>query len=672
MELLKFTHMGDPGHRGSHYIPSMKNWCFLLWILPALANAQVGFHDLVDWEEAQIDSLLSAPLSDSTRTFAQLCKARFYLTNETDTALIWLGQAMKLAQRIDHPYAIAKATYLTGYAYDLLGDYEQSGRLLLRAADLHLANNDVEDVGNVYNSLGVSNYFRGDQKTAVAWYTKAAEWWEANPGYDHLYGKVLNNMAILQRLQGQYEEAILTYQRAVACKYRMQDSSGAAVSISNMATAYVRLDQPKQALENLAEAREYFERHNDLENLASVDFTTGGCYLKLGEPKQAIPYLEAARSVYNRVDGHSQAMEVLLELSDAYNRTKRFEDALAIQAELAPLVNDETRDMVLLRFYQERQQTETGLKNYLTALETAVHIDSLRKALNLEERQREMQRLQTEFDVERKNFAIQEAELKLLQAEQREVSRRAWQIPLFIGLGMMVLTGIVVSWLTVRNNRRLAEKNQIIQRSLRDKEVLLKEIHHRVKNNLQLVSSLLSIQARSIEDENALAAVQESRNRVKSMALIHQNLYQEDNLTGIDIADYVDKLVPGLVGSYQTGTTQITWKADIEPLRLDLDTAIPIGLILNELITNSLKHAFDQLAQGEVQIEIARKGECLRLKVADNGKGMEGFDWDTPRASYGMKMLRAFAEKLKAKLVVNAEHGTEVSLDIYHFKVLPS
>ena len=114
----------------------------------------------------------------------------------------------------------------------------------------------------------------------------------------------------------------------------------------------------------------------------------------------------------------------------------------------------------------------------------------------------------------------------------------------------------------------------------------MKEIHHRVKNNLQIISSLLNLQARFIKDQTAVDAVQEGRNRVKSMALIHQKLYQQDNIEGIDMPEYIDNLMSSLVSSYKITNDRLTISKEVSPILLDIDTAIPLGLIINELLTS--------------------------------------------------------------------------------------
>ena len=210
----------------------------------------------------------------------------------------------------------------------------------------------------------------------------------------------------------------------------------------------------------------------------------------------------------------------------------------------------------------------------------------------------------------------------------------------------------------------LAEKNDIIERSLQEKEVLLREIHHRVKNNLQVISSLLSLQSRRVQDQSVQEAILEGRNRVRSMAMIHQDLYQTENLTTIDVGQYIDKLTRNLFASYNIEPERIEMDTDIEPLQLDVDVLIPLGLILNELITNSLKYAFPQSRPGKIEVSLQKEAGQLKLQVTDNGVGMPE-DFDPMRStSMGYQLISSFVRKLKGVLELKHREGTQVLLSI--------
>ena len=266
------------------------------------------------------------------------------------------------------------------------------------------------------------------------------------------------------------------------------------------------------------------------------------------------------------------------------------------------------------------------------------------------------------MDQKEKQIEIQE--LKLLQASNQ---RRTYILLMsLLGLGVLSLVGFLYS--KNRTNKILNQQKDQIQKSLDEKEILLREIHHRVKNNLQVISSLLKLQSRTVDDAAALSALQEGQNRVKSMALIHQNLYQEDNLTGVDVKDYFEKLTRHLFDSYKVSKDNIDLQLDICDIRLDVDTVIPLGLILNELISNALKYAFDQTEKGILSIRLVESTDQLILQVEDNGKGLQEVRQNVEDAtSFGYSMIHTFADQLDGKLEFRSEKGTKVSLTLREY-----
>jgi PAS domain S-box-containing protein len=211
--------------------------------------------------------------------------------------------------------------------------------------------------------------------------------------------------------------------------------------------------------------------------------------------------------------------------------------------------------------------------------------------------------------------------------------------------------------------RRSAD--EILRGSLRDKETLLKEIHHRVKNNLQVVSSLLGLQSRAVVDDSTRKILQESQNRVHSMALLHERLYQSQNMAEIDCADYIAQVSAHLFRSYGVSSSRIKLTMSVDKKPMTMDSAVPFGLILNELLSNALKYAFPDGRKGEVRIvlEDGPDGQT-RLTVQDDGVGMpENVNiWNT--RSLGLRLVRILAGQLDAAITVKSDSGTEITLTL--------
>ncbi|HMB44863.1 MAG TPA: histidine kinase dimerization/phosphoacceptor domain -containing protein, partial [Candidatus Methanoperedens sp.] len=207
--------------------------------------------------------------------------------------------------------------------------------------------------------------------------------------------------------------------------------------------------------------------------------------------------------------------------------------------------------------------------------------------------------------------------------------------------------------------RKLAE-DQIAQ-SLREKEVLLREIHHRVKNNMQIISSLLSHQMENINDKKIIDIFTESQNRILSMSLVHEKLYQSRDLRNIDFKEYINDLGINLFQSYDIHSGNIKLNIDVEDILLDIDLAIPTGLIINELITNSLKYAFPDGMKGEIKVLFRSTNEnMLELVVSDNGIGLpEDLDFRKTR-TLGLHLVTVLAEnQLHGNIDMDRIKGTE-------------
>lgn len=201
---------------------------------------------------------------------------------------------------------------------------------------------------------------------------------------------------------------------------------------------------------------------------------------------------------------------------------------------------------------------------------------------------------------------------------------------------------------------RMAAEAQIKQ-SLQEKEVLLKEIHHRVKNNLQIVSSLLKLQAGTINDPEVLKPFTDSYNRVRSMALIHEKLYQSDDLDRVRTVEYLRNLTANLFDSYTAATNQIQLDLQLDNIDLNIDTAIPCGLIITELLSNAIKYAFPDDRAGTIWVEFRDLGDRLRLSVCDNGVGLpDDFDLDESE-SLGLQLVTSLTEQLHGELDIQSE-----------------
>jgi PAS domain S-box-containing protein len=227
--------------------------------------------------------------------------------------------------------------------------------------------------------------------------------------------------------------------------------------------------------------------------------------------------------------------------------------------------------------------------------------------------------------------------------------------PLGEAAGGMVLA-------TVRDVSQARQDQALVQAALREKETLLKELYHRVKNNLQVIASMVGMQGRACPDPMAKTALEEASGRVRAMALVHEKLYQSGDLSSIALDGYIAELCARLGEAANAGARGIVIECQAEPVKIGLDMAVPLGLVLNELVSNCLKHAFPDGRRGHVVVQLVRTGERLRLSVRDDGIGMALAQAGTFPRTLGLRLVTALSAQLDGEFSLETRDGTVASL----------
>jgi two-component sensor histidine kinase len=289
-----------------------------------------------------------------------------------------------------------------------------------------------------------------------------------------------------------------------------------------------------------------------------------------------------------------------------------------------------------------------------SALAYYVLQDKLNDSLTNLGKTREVLDLQARYETNQKELEIQQLQV------QREASTRniIW---LLAGIGL--LTGIMI-WLFILYRNMAKQKKEISEQRLR-LEVMMKELHHRVKNNLQIVSSLLSLQTNRLEDENAIAVLKESQLRVQAMSFIHQRLYKTDSITSVNMKEYITDLAESLVASYGYHRDDFDLQLEVKQEFLDIDKALPAGLIINELVTNALKYAYGNVQRPLLQISLLNNAaNDVVIAIRDNGKGIDAEAWTKQRNSFGKQLITALCKQLRASQELKVENGTQFTITI--------
>jgi two-component sensor histidine kinase len=327
---------------------------------------------------------------------------------------------------------------------------------------------------------------------------------------------------------------------------------------------------------------------------------------------------------------------------------------------------------------------DSATGNYVEAISHLKKYQKIKDSLFNEVKSWQISNLQVKYQTENKDQNIQlltkESALQKAKIKSDQVAKLIAGLVLFL---VLIITGLVFRGYQSKkeSNKKLEasknsieKKNKILQNVVQEKEWLLKEIHHRVKNNRQVVMSLLNTQSSYLKDESAVIAIKDSQNRINSMALIHQRLYQSEGLSCIRMPEYIKELINYLKDSYQTN---YTFKIDIEDIEMHVSQAIPVGLILNEAITNAIKYAFPDDRKGIISVTLKHfEDDYFLLEIGDNGVGIEGEIDISKYNSLGMKLMEGLTRDLNGTFKVVNSDGLKVAVTFvydysFNIKIVP-
>lgn len=405
-----------------------------------------------------------------------------------------------------------------------------------------------------------------------------------------------------------------------------------------------------------------------------IEGNIGKCYALLKEYDTGISFLQnsiAAIETYNLGKFSSDLVENTLELADCYLQKEKYNDAKELLLKIvAPVkVENTIRRNGLLAAYYDR------IGDYKNSVEYLKRNVRIKDSLNRNESSMKKQQLAAVAgqEIEYSKKMMEEQKLDLERSKTELLAKEERIHIVFISLIFILIgfAGLVYAYLkSIKNQRLIEEQKMIIEASLIEKDSLLKEIHHRVKNNLQMVSSLLSLQSKNTRSKAAIQALEEGKSRVKAMALIHQKLYQNDDLSVIEMQGYIESLVNSVQAVYKKGGHNIKINIDAEGVELDIDRAIPFGLILNELVSNSFKYAFpDEKADngnGKIYIHLSKSAELGYFEYSDNGVGLPADKEPFTDSSMGIRLINRLVNQLQS--ILNIDKSGEGVRFWFNFK----
>lgn len=568
--------------------------------------------------------------------------------NRTDSSEQQLLRVVTILKSIGEP--ISPTTYnILGDFYRFTGQYDKALYYILESIKV-TSDAQTQEKGYSHHILGTVYEKLKDYPNSLKHYQLALSYLDHRNV--HLKGLVSNNMANVMAAGGDPQKALTFLNDYVKThpSLSLNDKQQIAATygfIYSLLGDYGKAEKYYLEMLNLNNA--VIEENGRIVNLTNATLSSGAAYFLIGKFYTERGNYSAGNQYLNKSLQNVQYFEADQEL--------------------------ETYELLF--------KTDSALGNYLSAIKNMERHRILYDSINSVQKNRQVNELSMKYQTEQrlKDIALlRSKETENLAALQRANSIRN----IIIGSALLMLLLAIVAYAAYRNKQRsnrvlqaqreeIDLQNKVLQsllsqkdQFLKEKEWLLKEIHHRVKNNLQIIMSLLNSQSAHLRNTDAIEAITTSGNRVRSIALIHQKLYGGESLSSINMPEYVADLVRYMMDGFDTRERGITFIQKIEHINIDVAQAVPVGLILNEAITNAIKYAFGDKG-GEITIAFHSSADGVTLSITDDGKGLPA-NFDIRQSnSLGMEMMQGLAKQLRGKFTISSDRGTVV---VVQFKLL--
>lgn len=540
----------------------------------------------------------------------------FFKENKPEEAIKNFEKALDLFKQIDSRPEIADNTNNLAVIYKHTGNSIKSIHYNNSALSIYEEINNAEGVANVLNNLSAIYREQGEIDEAIIFTNKALK---INRQTNNKLGeaKSLNALAGLTKTFGDTVGALRLYETSLSIYKEIKNKAGQAKVLNNIGVIHKNKKEYKEALTCFRESIELSEKLNYVTGVGFASVNIGELYFEQGDFETAILKGEEAKTIGESLNNVLLIKRGTELLKKAYYTTNQWKKAFKNQEvymEVSQkLLNEETK----------RVATQEALKYAY----------------------------ETEKTIEKKESERQKAVNK--EREQRQKT-------LNYGVGLLLIILLIIIVFIVHRLRLSKAQNKKIFQQSEERKILLQEIHHRVKNNFQVVSSLLRLQSHSIDDPKLQTAFEEAVHRINAMALVHDIIYKQDAFSEINTKEYLEKLTQQLKEISKFNKVDI--KINTENFHFQVETLIHIGLVLNELTINSFKHGFDaDKKDPKIQVDLFKKGDNYFLEYKENGSGINLEDYKT---SFGMELIETVIDQQDGKVFIESEDYWKTKITI--------
>lgn len=524
-------------------------------------------------------------------------------------------EALKIAQKLRDKKRIGNAYYLMGCEEQILEKYEESLKHLQQAYNSFEALKMHKKLIKSTFKMGQLFSSKFDPTSSIGYYQKTLSL-ARQYNYEEYQAYALASIASIQGYElNDYQSCIENYKKGNEICRKLGMEGTLQGSYMNMAGIYKKLKQFDKSIKMLEDVIVYFKKKNSY-------------------------------------DEYAQAMAIG-KISEVYYEKKEYGKAEQKIKESLKLAENQDKSLELRVDYTDLLRKIHDAQNDIpAAYQTQKKWRVLYDTLTNQNARKTIATLQIQFEATQKESQIK----KLDEQNHAQKTQLTWAISGFIVLLISLIGGFYFYQKLNQNKLKVEEQSQQLT-------TLMNELHHRVKNNLAIVSSLLSMQSNRLEDKNAAKAVRDGQMRVQAMSLIHQKLYKTDTILTVNIKDYFTELAESLMQAYEFSPDDFELTIEVENPTLEVDLAISLGLIVNELITNSFKYAYEGVAHPSLSIYF-KNDKDITLKVQDNGIGIDEKLVGKKINSFGQKLIRGLSEQIKGEYKFENNQGTFFELHI--------
>jgi len=586
-----------------------------------------------------------------------------------EKALEYYNKSLKIMEGAGYKKEIAVTLNNIGYIHLTQGKAVKALEFYLNSLSIKKEIYDEKGIANSLNNIAQIYYDHGDITKALEYNIKSLKIKEKLKD-DRGISASLNNIAVIYFDMEDRDKALEYHLKSLELNETIGDKKMIVVILSNIGLIYTGDGDFQKGLEYYNKALKISESVSDKHGLIYSLKNIGEVYSRKGENEKALAYFKKSLSISEKIGDKKEIASLWYQMASVYLKKNQISSAkisakksMDLAKELGYPLRIRDAAEVLKVIYQIE-------KNWEEAFNMQGVFITMKDSLNNEKTEKSAIRQQAKYDLEKKELELskseQEVELLSSQNEIQELKlnrNRILMVLFSIAFGLVSILILLV----FRGNKKkkviyklLKKQKEDISKKNEEKTILLKEIHHRVKNNLQVVNSLLKFQSREIEDKKILGMFEKAQKRVLSMAMLHEKLYRSDDLKNINIKDHFTVLIEDLIKNYAVDK-KINLEINIEDIaNIGIETLTSLGLIISELITNSLKHAFKNTSQGTIIVSLKQVNVTYELIIGDDGVG---FVPKKESGGLGTKLTQIFTKQLGGTITKLNQPGTVFKIE---------